>query len=137
MIKAVIFDFFGVLEVQGTLNQELFSYIPHLREAGIKIGMISNASEDWAGSLLSEQQRLLFDDLVISYQAKLAKPDPEIYQLALRNLAAEPEQAIFVDDIEHFCRAAKTVGMKAVCYKNFEQMKQDVERILAGAGADN
>jgi 2-haloacid dehalogenase len=40
----------------------------------------------------------LFDDIVVSGTEKLVKPDPAIYQLALRRFDLEPGEGIFIDD---------------------------------------
>jgi putative hydrolase of the HAD superfamily len=76
--------------ILNTLNQ--------LKEMGIKIGLISNCSSEeitaWAASPLAP----LFDDVIFSYEVKLAKPAPEIYALACNRMGCLPEHAAFVGD---------------------------------------
>lgn len=194
MIKAIIFDFFGVIVTEGTgsfartyypsdqekialtqklqdevnlglisykdyaeglarlagvevevaqkyleghrPNLPLLDYIRHQSKAKYKIGMISNAGDDWVDEILAKEDAALFDDIVLSYKSGYIKPQPEIYELSLKNLGVDPAEAVFIDDIDRYCDAANAVGMKAILYKNFDQMKIELEAILA-AGADD
>lgn len=131
MIKAVIFDFFGVVEKEGEPNKILLAYIRAKLKPRYKIGIISNAIGDWIGEILEDQDIKLFDDIVISYKAGVNKPNPEIYRLALSNLGVKPEEAVFIDDIEAYCEAARAVGMKSIFYQGFEQMESELENLLA------
>lgn len=138
MIKAIIFDFFGVLtDSDGvTPNRKLLDYIKQELKPKYKIGVISNADADWIYEMLDRQDVKLFDDIVISHRVGIAKPEPAIYKLAEDNLRVRAEECVFVDDIDRFCVAAQAVGMKPVHYKNFAQTIKELETILA-TSADN
>jgi putative hydrolase of the HAD superfamily len=72
-----------------------------------------------------------FNDLVISAEVGLAKPDPRIYHLALKGLGVRASQAIFVDDFIENLEAAAALGMHTVHFKNRAQAQQQVETLLA------
>ncbi|MEX1059185.1 MAG: HAD-IA family hydrolase [Candidatus Saccharimonadales bacterium] len=131
MIKAVIFDFFGVVEREGEPNKVLLSYIRTELKPKYKIGIISNAVSDWIAEILEAEDVKLFDDIVISYKVGINKPNPTIYQISLKNLGVMPEETVFIDDIEAYCEAARAVGMQAILYQDFEQMKKELEKLLA------
>ena len=130
MIKAVLFDFFGVLEQAGQPNKVLFAYIQTKLKSKYKIGVISNSSGGWRDSLLSPEQLDLFDDIVLSGEQNIAKPHPDIYQLAAQNLKVQPSECIFIDDSEIHCEGARTAGLQAIHYENFEQFENDLESVL-------
>lgn len=130
MIKAVIFDCFGVLEQRLVPNRELLDFIKSELKPKYKIGIISNVLAGFIHLILSKNDIRLFDDVVLSYKAGVAKPDPAIYRLALDNLGVKAEQAVFIDDQEKFCEAAEAVGMQAIYYEDFAQMKKDLQKIL-------
>ncbi|MFW5747970.1 MAG: HAD family hydrolase, partial [bacterium] len=48
----------------------------------------------WPGSPLED----LFDTVVFSCEAGYAKPEPEIYRIALERLGAEADEAVFIGD---------------------------------------
>jgi len=130
MIKAIIFDFFGVVEKEGEPNHLLLTYIRAKLKPKHKIGIISNAIGDWVSEILSKEDVELFDDITVSYRVGFAKPEASIYQIALKNLGVRADEAVFIDDIEYFCVAARALGMQAILYENFEQTKQELERVL-------
>ena len=53
-----------------------------------------------------------FDDVILSSEVGLRKPDLAIYQLALRNLSVPVDEAWFVDDLPENVRAANGVGIR-------------------------
>lgn len=111
-------------------NGQLLGYIKQLK-LKYKIGLISNIASDWiCGTFLSKEEQLLFDDMVLSYKVGMTKPDPRIYLLACQRLSVEPEEVIYVDDIEQYSQAAKAVGIKAIVYVDFDQLVVELEDIL-------
>jgi HAD superfamily hydrolase (TIGR01509 family) len=81
---------------------------------GCKLGIISNA---WP--YLESLLHLLglwpyFESVIISAQVGLSKPNPAIFELALRTLGIPADRAIFVDDIAQNVMAAERVGLKGL-----------------------
>lgn len=130
MIKAVIFDCFGVLSHAGESNDALFDYIAELRIAGIAIGLLSNANDNMLAELFLPEQVSMFDEVVLSYQTGMAKPDHGIYQLTATRLGMLPEECLFVDDIERFCTAAQEIGMQAVLFTDTSTVIARIEEFL-------
>jgi len=52
-----------------------------------------------------------FHDLVVSYELSMAKPDPEIFQVALRRAGVRAENALYFDDVPRFVAVANALGM--------------------------
>ncbi len=110
-------------------NVELLEYIKNLKKT-YKIGMLSNASQNWLSELFTPDQLELFDDTVISSEVYMAKPDPAIFRLAAQRLGCKTEECVMVDDLERYCLAAEEVGMYAVHYKDFSSFKKELKKIL-------
>ncbi|MBI2589247.1 HAD family phosphatase [Candidatus Saccharibacteria bacterium] len=111
-------------------NTTLLEYIKSLK-TGYKIGMISNVGTNWVRDyFLSPEEQRLFDDMVFSFEVGTTKPDPRIYELATKRLGLKPQDCVFIDDIERYCEAARATGMKAILYKDFEQMKTELDKLL-------
>jgi putative hydrolase of the HAD superfamily len=120
-------------EFQGevTKNITLLDYIRELRNKGYKIGLLSNIASNWIrDSLLSEKEQALFDEMTLSFEVGMAKPDPRIFMLVCDRLRVSPHEAVFIDDVDRYCEAAKAEGLRAVVYADFKQMKSELERIL-------
>ena len=111
-------------------NKRLLDYIGVLKP-NYKIGILSNVASNWVRDyFLNPEEQKLFDVMLFSYEAGTTKPDPQIYHLITEKLGVEPSECIFIDDTEPYCQAAKAVGMKAIIYENFEQMKEELEKLL-------
>jgi HAD superfamily hydrolase (TIGR01509 family) len=80
------------------VEPEVMEMVAALKESGLFLGVVTNASdldaEPWAGSALAP----FFDDFVASYQVGLSKPDRRIYELACHRLDVRPAEAVFVGD---------------------------------------
>ena len=112
-------------------NEPLLAYIRDELKPHYKIGFLSNASDNWLGSLFTPDQQTLFDDAVLSYQHRLAKPDARIYELAAERLGVAPTECVFVDDLAPYCEGARAVGMQAVQYKTYDQTVAALQKLLS------
>lgn len=131
MIKAIIFDFFGVVFLYGErVNEELMRHINKNLKPKYKIGMISNSSGRSISELLSDEQKKIFDIMVFSAEVGVAKPQPEIYEIAAKRLGVLEAECIYVDDDDFRVAGAKNAGMHGIIYKNFNQMKTELEKLL-------
>ena len=111
-------------------NVKLFEYIEQILKPTYAIGFLSNAAEDWTGTLFTTEQRGLFDATVLSCQVKIAKPDERIFELTASNLGVSPAECVMVDDVERYCTGAEDAGMKAICYKDFAQFEKELTKLL-------
>lgn len=115
-----------------TKNTNLIGYIRELHDRGFKISILSNVGSNWIREqLLSADEQKYIDDYVFSYEVGMVKPDSRMYKLACERLNVQPREALFVDDKEPYCAAARKVGMQAICYENFPQAKSVIENLLA------
>jgi len=119
-------DFWG----GDVLDQELVDYIRALRP-DYKTSLISNAWDDLR-QVLEYTWKIadVFDEIIISAEVSVAKPDPRIYQIALERLAVAPQQAVFVDDFPANIAGARAVGMHALHFKNSLQARKELDRLL-------
>nr|MBC7244885.1 HAD family hydrolase [Chloroflexota bacterium] len=79
-----------------------------------KLGIISNAWPYLESLLHFLGLWPYFESVVISAKVGISKPNPAIYELALRLFHIPAEQAIFVDDIPKNVLAAEHVGLKGL-----------------------
>jgi len=59
----------------------------------------------------------LFERNFYSHEMGMRKPNPQIYIQALTEAGLEPEETLFIDDMEENIEAAKTIGMKVLHIK--------------------
>jgi putative hydrolase of the HAD superfamily len=82
------------------------------------------------GFFTKQEQDEFFDVAILSGNTGYAKPGPEIYQLICGKLGVRPAESVMVDDVEDNCKGAIAVGMQAIQYQSFEQIKRELERLL-------
>jgi putative hydrolase of the HAD superfamily len=112
-------------------DEAMVSAVKAIRAGGLLTGLITNSwsTEHYDRKLLAD----LFDDVVISAEVRLHKPQPEIYRLAAERLEVEPERCLFVDDLRENCEGAEAVGMTAI---RFRDSQQTIARLAELTGLD-
>jgi FMN phosphatase YigB (HAD superfamily) len=112
------------------VNWELLEYIRKLHPR-YKVGLLSNAWDDLRRTM-HERWNIdgLFDELIISAEVKLLKPDPRIFHLAVERLGVLPTQAIFIDDIAENIEAARREGLFAIQYQDTLKTLEELNRCL-------
>ena len=71
----------------------------------------------------------LFQDVLVSGEEKLAKPDPAIYHLALARFEVAPEQCLFVDDRPENIAAGQAMGIRGHCFDDAKKLERELEAL--------
>lgn len=98
-----------------------------LRAAGVATAVLSNSwgVDAYPQDLMASH----FDDVVISAEVGLRKPDPTIFRLAAARLDVAVVDCAFVDDLDLNVEAARALGMTAIHHDG------DEDRVLAELSA--
>jgi epoxide hydrolase-like predicted phosphatase len=108
------------------VDQDLLAYVRSLRR-NKKTALLSNAWDDLRKVLVTYWNIVdTFDELVISAEVGIAKPDRRIYQIALERLGVAPEEAVFVDDFIENVQGAQACGITAIQFKSYPQMRSEL-----------
>jgi len=101
-MKLVLFD-----DVAPTLND--------LKSRGLILGLISNVERDLTATINELGLPSWLDIVVTSLDAGFNKPQPEIFEEAMRRAAVQPSKAIYVgDQYQVDCVGANHAGMKGI-----------------------
>jgi len=112
-------------------NTELLAYIKQLR-ATYKTAILSNANNGVLNRIIGEDWlQQSFDEVVISAEVGMTKPDERIYQLVADSLGCTPSECLYIDDREIFLGPAAHLGMSVLLYEDFEQLKQSMDKLLS------
>jgi putative hydrolase of the HAD superfamily len=97
------------------LFPDVIPALEQLRDAGLRLGLISNF-EEWLERLLEHVGLTpYFDVLAISGVEGMEKPDERIFTLALDRAGVAAEEAVYVGDSPEFdTRPAEALGMLGV-----------------------
>lgn len=81
-----------------SISPHVIYMLKRLKSSGIRIGLVSNCTEEEIRAWEHCDLAPYFDEVVFSFQTGYAKPDPQIYALACERLQVQPEEAVFVGD---------------------------------------
>ena len=108
----------------------LFTYIKTAIKPSYKVGLLSNAGDNWLAELFSTEQLRLFDATALSCEIGAIKPHPNAYQTIARRLGVDMEECIFIDDQPRYCQGAREVGMQAIDYKGLHDLQVTLTPLL-------
>jgi putative hydrolase of the HAD superfamily len=93
--------------------------LTRLKSDNYKIGLISDCSAETPVAWENSPFAPLFDVTVFSCIAGIKKPSPRIYQIALDQLAIQPEECLYIGDgSSHELTGAKEVGLYPVLIRH-------------------
>lgn len=111
-------------------NDELFQYIRDDLKSTYKIGLLSNAADNYLSQLFEPWQIALFDEVTLSYELGVVKPDSKMYQTIAMKLGFTEEECVFIDDRADFAQGACQVGMRAINFTSNNECKRQLETLL-------
>lgn len=98
-----------------------------LKQAGYRLYGLSNHSAEKLPVTLRKFEFLgWLDDMVISGQVGLLKPDRAIFNLLLDKTGHSPEECIFVDDLVENVAAARQLGMAGIQFQSPQQLEREL-----------
>jgi putative hydrolase of the HAD superfamily len=125
-VEDVLADFFA----HDRLDRELVEYIRTLKQDHT-IAVISNYTNILRGKI-NELWQIgdVFDELIISAEVGIMKPNPGIFQIALERTASRPEEAVFIDDFIENVEGAQNIGMHAILFETPNQTIHDLNTLI-------
>jgi 2-haloacid dehalogenase len=113
-------DFPGTVEI-----------VAALREQGYPLYLLSNWFVETYPLIYNRFEFLhWFEDVILSGDVKVAKPDPAIYHATLERVQREAGDCLFIDDSEKNIRAARELGFQTILFTSSEQLHAE----LSGQG---
>jgi epoxide hydrolase-like predicted phosphatase len=110
--------------------EEMNEMLRRARAAGIRTCLVSNS---WGNEYPRDGWDGLFDAIVISGEVGMRKPEPRIFHHALDLVALDPEQCVFIDDIEANIVAARALGLAGIHHTHADTTIVEMERMFGFA----
>ena len=110
--------------------EENTSILKDIKEKGFNLYVLSNF-ESTAFKKLKDRFKYfdLFDDIVISCDVKMLKPDEGIYLYLLNKHGLIPEECLFIDDMKMNIETAKRLGMNTIWFRENINIKEELEKM--------
>ena len=90
----------------------------------VLVGLVSCGEEEttWKGYFVIKFSTG-FDDVIVSAEVKLVKPDPAIFRLALERAGVVAKDALMIDDVQKNLDGAKSVGIDGYLFRGAEGLR--------------
>jgi putative hydrolase of the HAD superfamily len=112
-------------------NQPMIDYMRGLRERRYRMAICTNNIREWErlwrAKLPVDE---IFEVVVDSSLVGSRKPERRIYEITLERLGVSAGAALFVDDLELNCEAAREFGMTAVWFRDNDQAMAEIASVL-------
>lgn len=124
-------DCFRTGVIDGIIfNCRLFDFIGALKQ-DYKTALLSNFAGDWLRQVLRDNNFYrYFDEVIISSDVRLMKPEPAIFAMMLEKLQLSAAETVFLDDRQINVDTARKLGFNAFLYTSVDQFKRDVATLI-------
>jgi 2-haloacid dehalogenase len=109
---------------------ESVAILDELRGRGYRLFALTNWSAE-TFPIARERFGFLrwFEDIVVSGEVGLAKPDPRIFALAIERCRLAPARTLFIDDSLHNVEAGRGAGLHALHFRDPAGLRRDLARL--------
>lgn len=111
------------------VSPDVYRLLNHLKTMGLRLAIVSNCSSEEVKVIRQSKIYQYFDQVILSYEVKMQKPDVRIYKASADLLGVTVDECIFVGDGgSNELEGAKLAGMKAIqakWYTNQHPHKRD------------
>ena len=119
-------------DITGMVTKRAYAipWIQELREKGYRVYYLSNFSEKAYEDCADALDFLPYTDGgILSYQEKIIKPMPEIYQMLIDRYDLVPEECVFMDDTVANLTGAEKFGIHTIHFRDREQAIEELRRL--------
>ena len=109
-----------------SLDPEIAKLIRQLKNH-YKLALLSNTNQTHDALVAKMGIYERFDEVLLSFKVGMSKDEPEIFRMMAAKLQVKVPQCVFIDDTKVFVRTANSIGMKAILYRNSQQLVKELK----------
>lgn len=113
-IRPIVKRFFAF---EGRIDLEMVKLIKQLPK-NLRLGILTNNHDRFEEYLQRVGVAELFDAVINTHRIGVAKPEKLAYQKAVSRLSVEPENCLFIDDVEGNVDGGEAAGLKCHHFQN-------------------
>nr|MBI5455781.1 HAD family phosphatase [Candidatus Levybacteria bacterium] len=111
------------------VDREVIEIIIQLKK-NYKVFLFSNYVGELLRKLLEKQKITnLFDEIIISSEHKLKKPDPEFFKILTNKANVKNDEILFIDDRLENVEGAKNLGINALQFIDSQKLLEDLKAL--------
>lgn len=128
--QSEFFDAFNSI-ISG-VNSEVVELIRKIRDNNrYKLLALSNLNSSHWDYILDKNWEFInfFDELILSHEIHLIKPDPKIFEYTIQKAGCKPEEIAFIDDGLNNIRSASELGIVGIKYTNTDELIEELKKL--------
>ena len=107
------------VEAETVINTALVKYVKDLKQRGYLVACLSNGTHEWTLAVINDYGLgTLFDEIILSGDLGIVKPNAAIYFHTLNKLKVTAQEAIFIDDRKVNVDAAIACGIQSLVFSD-------------------
>lgn len=113
------------------LNLEMVELIRKIKTLNnLKIICMSNINSSHWTYLKRQKWNIweLFDEFILSHEIHMTKPDPKVFEHALKIAGCKPEEIIFIDDGFNNVRSARVLGINSIRFIGLDNLVEEIQK---------
>jgi len=104
--------------------------LEELRRRGLRLYALTNFSnETWPLAKARFECLSWFEDVIVSGEHGIVKPDPRIFELAISRCRLDPAKTAFIDDVAANVEAGRACGLHAIHFTSSEKLRADLKEL--------
>lgn len=119
------------------VHENVIDLIKKIRSAKkYKLLLLSNINMSHWNYLKSKKWGFLelFDEIVLSHELKMSKPDPKMFQYAIKKAGCKPEEILFIDDGLNNIQVARNLGINAIHFTDINILIEELKKLKISLG---
>ena len=128
--QSEFFDAFNSI-ISG-INSEVVEIIRKIRDNNRhKLLALSNVNASHWDYIQKKKWEFIdfFDELILSHEIHLIKPDPKVFNYTIQKAGCKPKQIVFIDDGLNNVRSARELGIIGIKYTNEDELIEELEKL--------
>ncbi len=113
----------------GDIHRENIEAVEQIKANGYNVYLLSNTNDIHIKIAFDRWRKLpviwaydLFDHVFLSQEVGLRKPDNKIFELVLKEISANPEEVLFIDDSIQHIETAQKIGIHTHLLKDINSL---------------
>ena len=132
-LKISMPELVSFLRNQFYLDQQMVRVVRDLKAQGVEVVLVSNINEVHEDAIRDRFPHFfeLFGYTMFSHQCGYRKPDERMWRIPMRDLGVDPDQCVYVDDMQHHVATFESIGGRGYHYDIWtESYSLDRSRIV-------
>jgi HAD superfamily hydrolase (TIGR01549 family) len=124
----------AIINLDHVRNTAMIDYVRTFHPE-YKVAMLSNIGRGVIDTLFTPTELTeLFDDIILSSEVGLIKPDPNIFTLTAEKMGLPMRECVMIDDLVANIEGAQAGGMNGIVFTTTDQLQRDLTRLLNEGG---